>query len=217
MIPSSVLSDKRLSANAKLIYGEIYSLADENGLCYPSNNHFTQILGLTERSASRCISLLKELGLIHYEVDNNNQRVIQITQDRNVVGVGQLSHRGVGQKSLHSNTQESKTLKNNNIDSVPTAEDKNSSLEEEIKDIESADRIKTEHQFLGLQMWETLRAPSDKKGSFIKVARDENPGLVNEAFYFAKNFPVQNAKWKVFFKHIYNAKQKIAGGTNGPA
>lgn len=211
MIPSSVLSDKRLSAFAKLIYGEIHSLADENGFCYPSNDHFSEILDITPRSISRCISQLKELGLINYEVTDNNHRTIQIILDKRVLGVGQQSPRGVGQQSPQSNTQESNTQENNIIDNVPTADDRNLSLEEEIKDINSGERIKTDYQFQGLEMWEALRAPVEKKGSFIKIARDENPGLVNEAYHFAKNYPVSGAKWRIFFKHIYNAKQKLAG------
>jgi len=79
-IPSMALSDKSLSSTAKLILAEIYSLADENGVCYPSNKHFSEILGISETQVSKCISQLKKRGCVDIEIipEKGNLRVLKI-------------------------------------------------------------------------------------------------------------------------------------------
>jgi DNA-binding MarR family transcriptional regulator len=79
-LPSMALADKSLSSTEKLILAEIYSLADENGVCYPSNRHFAELLGISEVQASRCVNNLKKEGWIDIEItpELGNQRVLKI-------------------------------------------------------------------------------------------------------------------------------------------
>jgi DNA-binding MarR family transcriptional regulator len=79
-IPSAALSDKSLSSTEKLVLAEIYALADENGICYPSNRHFSELLGISETQASRCVNNLRKKGWIDVEIipQKGNQRVIRI-------------------------------------------------------------------------------------------------------------------------------------------
>lgn len=64
LIPGSVRFDDGLSANAKLFFGEIVSLAQGEGYCYASNAYFAEAFGLTERSVTRIVALLAERGHI---------------------------------------------------------------------------------------------------------------------------------------------------------
>jgi biotin operon repressor len=79
-IPSIALEDRTLSSTAKLILAEIYALADQNGVCYPTNKHFSQLLGISETQVSRCINQLKKGGWIQIEIlkEEGNLRVLKI-------------------------------------------------------------------------------------------------------------------------------------------
>jgi hypothetical protein len=79
-IPSIALEDKTLSSTAKLILAEIYALADQNGVCYPTNKHFSELLGVSEIQVSRCINQLKGGGWIQIEIlkEEGNLRIIKI-------------------------------------------------------------------------------------------------------------------------------------------
>ena len=67
VIPANVRYDDRLSANAKLLYGEIRALSNLKGYCYATNAYLSDQsrLGLTERSVQRLIKQLDELGYIY--------------------------------------------------------------------------------------------------------------------------------------------------------
>mgnify|MGYP001063077557 CR=1 FL=1 len=79
-IPSITLEDKNLSSTAKLILAEIYALSDQNGVCYPSNKHFSELLGISEIQVSRCINQLKRENWISIEIlkEKGNLRIIRI-------------------------------------------------------------------------------------------------------------------------------------------
>lgn len=62
LIPGSVRFDDGLSATAKLLFGEIASLAQRDGYCFASNMHLAQQFGVTERTVTRTIALLAERG-----------------------------------------------------------------------------------------------------------------------------------------------------------
>lgn len=64
IIPSTVRYDSRLSANAKLLYGEITSLCNEFGYCYATNTYFAELYGVTKVSISKWINQLIEYGYI---------------------------------------------------------------------------------------------------------------------------------------------------------
>ena len=64
VIPSTVRYDSRLSANAKLLYGEITSLCNEFGYCYATNTYFAELYGVTKVSISKWINQLIEYGYI---------------------------------------------------------------------------------------------------------------------------------------------------------
>lgn len=64
VIPANVRYDDRLSASAKLLYGEITALANKSGYCYATNAYFSDIYQMTERSIQRQIKQLDDLGYI---------------------------------------------------------------------------------------------------------------------------------------------------------
>ena len=71
ILPANVRYDKRLSANAKLLYCEITALANAKGYCYASNNYFSELFSVDTRSVQRWILNLKDYGYITMNFENN--------------------------------------------------------------------------------------------------------------------------------------------------
>lgn len=71
VIPASVRYDDNIPANAKLLYGEISALLDENGVCFASNQYFADLYGVTIKSISRLISKLEKSGYISVAVEKD--------------------------------------------------------------------------------------------------------------------------------------------------
>ena len=58
VIPAEVRYDNKLSANAKLLYGEITALCNKKGFCWASNKYFAELYGVTDRSIKTWINQL---------------------------------------------------------------------------------------------------------------------------------------------------------------
>ena len=68
IIPATVRYDKRLTPNAKLLYAEITSLCNMNGVCSASNEYFANLYDVSKVSISKWINQLIEFGYINSEI-----------------------------------------------------------------------------------------------------------------------------------------------------
>lgn len=64
IIPANVRYDKDISANAKLLYGEITSLCNQKGFCWATNEYFANLYQVSKETISRWISSLNKKGYI---------------------------------------------------------------------------------------------------------------------------------------------------------
>lgn len=77
LIPATVRYDKRLTANAKLLYGEITALSDKRGYCWANNTYFSELYSVSNTSISKWISSLVKLGYLKsiYEYKENSKEI----------------------------------------------------------------------------------------------------------------------------------------------
>ena len=81
IIPNTVLHDKDLPAQAKLIYGEISALCAKEGYCWASNSYFSKLYDVSVRSVQRWILTLCEKGYISSDVEGKNSRKLSVKSE----------------------------------------------------------------------------------------------------------------------------------------
>ena len=66
-----IKNDKTLPSLAKLLYGDICTLAKKYGVCFATNEYFAKEYSVSRRTISRNVKALQERGLIKVEVKIN--------------------------------------------------------------------------------------------------------------------------------------------------
>lgn len=69
IIPADVRYDKRLKANAKLLYGEITALTHKEGYCWATDSYFAQLYDVSRNTVNLWIQSLKKYSYISIEYD----------------------------------------------------------------------------------------------------------------------------------------------------
>lgn len=69
IIPANVRYDKRIPANAKLLYGEITALCGVEGFCWARNSYFEALYDVSDKTVRRWINALEEAGYITVNVE----------------------------------------------------------------------------------------------------------------------------------------------------
>jgi hypothetical protein len=121
VIPAEVRYNNELTANSKLLFGEISALSNKKGVCWATNKYFADLYGVDKKTISRWIQKLQEQGYlkIHLEYNKETKQITKrsmkiITQgggDKNVRG-GQKDPQG-GDKNVPDNIYN--IYNNNNI------------------------------------------------------------------------------------------------------
>ena len=78
IIPANVRYDNDISPNAKLLYGEITSLCNQKGYCWATNEYFSSLYGVSDRTIRTLLKQLSDKEYIKIEIKDNHRRVIYI-------------------------------------------------------------------------------------------------------------------------------------------
>lgn len=111
VIPATVRYDNDISPNAKLLYGEITSLCNQKGYCWATNEYFSTLYGVSDRTIQTLIKQLRDKKYIKVEIKENTKRMIYIdftTYEENFVPPTKISSPPHEENFTHNN-------KDNNI------------------------------------------------------------------------------------------------------
>ncbi|MBR1385382.1 MAG: helix-turn-helix domain-containing protein [Bacilli bacterium] len=111
VIPSIVRYDSDLTANAKLLYGEITALCNEKGYCWASNSYFSKLYGVSDRSIQMLLKQLKDKEYIKIEIIDKQSRKIYIDftrYEKNFVPPTKKISQGYEKIFTHNNKKNNK-------------------------------------------------------------------------------------------------------------
>ena len=96
IIPAEVRYNNKLTANSKLLYGELTALSNKTGISWAQNKYFAELYSVDAKTVSRWIQQLQAEGFIEVKMEYDKQtkqvtkRLIKITTvgggDKNVQG-----------------------------------------------------------------------------------------------------------------------------------
>lgn len=77
-IPAPVRYSNQLTANAKLLYGEITALCNKEGYCWAKNDYFANLYNVDVLTISRWISQLSKAGFVNVKIDQSATHIRRI-------------------------------------------------------------------------------------------------------------------------------------------
>ena len=125
-----------LEPNAKLLYGEISALCNQEGYCWASNKYFSELYDVDERTIKRWLESLKDKDFIKVEIDRKGLQVsrkiyisqINFTKGQNCHDEGtKMSPRGdknVPYNNTSNNTSNKNNIRADKVDAKPPKKSK---------------------------------------------------------------------------------------------
>ena len=118
VIPATVLYNKELKANEKLLYAIITSLACKEGYCFATNEYLAKKLGVNRKTVSNWVTHLEEKKFIIREViKDENQHVAKrkiYLNDTPYPSKNRHMYPLKNGQAIHQNTEDN-NIRNNNI------------------------------------------------------------------------------------------------------
>ena len=73
IIPAEVRYNNKLTANSKLLFGEITALTNKTGVCWANNKYFAELYSVDKKTVSRWIHQLQEEGYLDIVMEYNKE------------------------------------------------------------------------------------------------------------------------------------------------
>jgi hypothetical protein len=167
IIPANVRYDKNLSANAKLLYGEITALCNEKGYCWATNEYFASLYNTSEKTITRWISNLKDseyidtkIEVFRYE-DGTVKKIRYIFLDKNVLNQTDIFSINHTDKNVLNQLDKNVPYNNTSINNTT-----NNNIKKERKNKTSYDEIinsKIDNQEIKDLLYEFIKMRTMKK------------------------------------------------------
>jgi uncharacterized phage protein (TIGR02220 family) len=122
IITADVRYDDSLSANAKLLYGELTCLCNEKGYCWATNGYFANLYGVSKVTVSRWINQLREQGYIKVDLKTKDNTTME--QARYISIVNTPYQKCYAPLNKNDNPPLNKNVKDNNTSSNNTSNKK---------------------------------------------------------------------------------------------
>ena len=74
-IPMIVIQDNSISSTAKVVMGLITTLSMKDGFCFASNRYLSNILNVSKRTITSCITSLKDKKYINIKNEINKRKI----------------------------------------------------------------------------------------------------------------------------------------------
>jgi len=121
VIPAEVRYNEKLTANSKLLFGEITALCNKKGVCWATNNYFAELYKVDKKTVSNWIKQLQEQGFLKTELEYD-KKTKQVTQ-RNITicttgGSNKNMTRGSQKYDQAGNKNMEVNIYNNNINNI---------------------------------------------------------------------------------------------------
>ena len=106
IIPATILYNKDLKANQKILYAVITSLSNKEGYCFASNKYLADKLNVGANTVSGWITDLRRKNLVQVELIRNDkqeiiQRRIYVHKEREKDGRGRALHHHKGNGAVY--------------------------------------------------------------------------------------------------------------------
>lgn len=125
VIPAEVRYNEKLTANSKLLYGEISALSNKKGMCWATNKYFADLYNVSEVSISKWVAQLIDQALIRTQTNHDGKREIYL------IGIKE-KFKGV-QRKVKGGVKE-KFKPNNNIHNINNNTSNNSATFKKVSD-----------------------------------------------------------------------------------
>ena len=231
IIPADVRYDKTLSANAKLLYGELTCLSNKHGYCFSSNNYFAELYEVTPQAISKWISSLEKKGYIRCEYLYNGKEIKErrIFMNEKLVkteaeGVSTMvdTYKPSVDRGINKGLKGYKRTIKDNITSNSNTRDNNTSNTgytevvkvyfENFKMLYQNGKVKTEKPFF------SSRSGSAIKGVLDKLSKDEVILVLNNAlndnWIINQGYTLTTILSESQINKLLNAKQNCNGYNN---
>ena len=132
IIPANVRYDSTLTANAKLLYGEITALCNKNGYCWATNEYFATLYNVSKVSVSNWISTLIKKGYISKEIIYKEGTKEILNRYLKII---EYPNKNIFNTPIKENFKDNNTRENNNTPySPPKGEESFSTLDSDDKE-----------------------------------------------------------------------------------
>lgn len=223
IIPANVRYDNELPPNAKLLYGEITALCNEKGYCWATNDYFSKLYNVSNRSIQDWLNKLEQKKYIFrtliYKKDSKEvqeRRISIVIGEENFMTSGKNIHGG-GEENFtrggEENFADNNTSFNNTFNNKKERKKKQTSYDEVINSKVEDNEIK-ELLYEFIKMRALKKKPLTDRALSIQI---------NKLFKLSSNLEAQKQIiensivkcWDEFYELKGENKNDVNKGTNG--